>query len=271
LLFHHLPYDFSTELPLALGFGVCLETTPQEWLDSAEEGLADYLLPGYSLPGMGLNNCCLRCFVQSIPSSKVTPRDLLFLSVIAFRLHSPIGIRIGGQFRLGEECDRILDPILYELSSPWSSMNLHEYTPKALAASAHVADRLLSVERLGFTRLQTALIFFGQVTVGMSNSFQLSHLGLFAALEALFVPAGNKALTLSRRVASFLRNFQFPEPLENWIKDEYINGRHKLAHGVHNATFGASLVLNCISLRNKISGHSQLTTYIFQIVMLQNT
>jgi hypothetical protein len=31
------------------------------------------------------------------------------------------------------------------------------------------------------------------------------------------------------------------------------------------------LVLNCISLRNKISGHSQLTTYIFQIVMLQNT
>jgi hypothetical protein len=240
LLFHSLSFDFSAELPLALGSGVCLEATPQQWLDSAENGLADYLLPGYSLPDIGINHCCLRCYVQSIPSTNLTSRNLLFLSVIALRLHDPIGIRIGGQFRLGEEDNRILDPTLYQLSSI-GPINQHSYTPKSLEAVATIADRLLNVERQSFTKLQTALIFFGQVTIGMFTSFQLYHLGLFAALEALFVPSGNKALTLSRRVSSFLKDFHFPEPMENWIKDEYINGRHKLAHGIHNATLGASL------------------------------
>ena len=240
LLFHRLPFDFGAELPLALGPGVCLEATPQGWLDSAENGLADYLLPGYSLPGMGLNNCCLRCYVQSIHSTNLTSKNLLFLSVTALRLHDPVGISIAGQFRLGEEDNRILDPTLYQLSS-MGPINQHAYTPQALEAVATIVDRLLSIKRKGFNRLQTALIFFSQVTVGMSASFQLSYLGLFAALEALFVPSGNKALTLSSRVSSFLKNFEFPESIEIWIKDEYINGRHKLAHGVHNATFGASL------------------------------
>jgi len=206
LLFHSLPYDFSADLPLAIGHGVCLETTPQELLATAEKGLADFLLPGYSLH-MGICNCCLRCFVKSVPSTNLTPTNLLFLSVIALRLHAPIGISIGGQFRLGEEGDRILELTLYEVSAPWSSVHSDEYTPEAIASAAHIADRLMRVEQLGFTKLQTALIFFGQVTVGKSSSFQLCHMGLFAALEAMFVPSGNKALTLSRRVSSFLRNF----------------------------------------------------------------
>ncbi len=61
LLFNDLPYDFNADLPLPIGSGVCIDTTPQEWLDSSDQGLADYLLPGYSLPGVVLNNCCLRC------------------------------------------------------------------------------------------------------------------------------------------------------------------------------------------------------------------
>lgn len=243
LLFHSLPFDFSAELPLALGSSVCLEATPQQWLDSAENGIADFLLPGYSLSGMGINNCCLRCYARSIPSTNLISKNLLFLSVLALRLHDPIGIRIGGQFLLGEEGNRILEPALYQLSSRGPT-NQHAYTPKALEVVATIADRLLSVEQQDFTKLQTALIFFSQVTTGMCSSFQLCHLGLFAALEALFVPSGNKALTLSRRVSSFLKDFHFPEPMENRIKDEYINGRHKLAHGIHNATLGASLTLS---------------------------
>lgn len=240
LLFHRLPFDFSAELPLTLGSGICLETTPQQWLDSADNGLADYLLPGYSLPGIGINNCCLRSYAQSVPSTNLTSKNLLFLSVLALRLHDPIGIRIGGQFCQGEEGNRILDPALYQLSSRGPA-NQHAYTPAALEIVATIFDRLLSVEQQNFTKLQTALIFFSQVTTGMSSSFQMCHLGLFAALEALFVPSGNKASTLSRRVSSFLKDFHFPEPMLHWIKDEYINGRHKLAHGIHDATLGASL------------------------------
>jgi hypothetical protein len=29
--------------------------------------------------------------------------------------------------------------------------------------------------------------------------------------------------------------------MADWIKDEYINGRHKIVHGIHDATFGVEL------------------------------
>jgi hypothetical protein len=211
LLFHQLPYDFSQELLLALGPSVCLDKTPQAWLDSSVQGLADYLLPGYSLPGMGLNQCCLRCFADPSSAEELSQKDLLFLSVLALRLHTPIRIRIGGQFRVGDEGDRILEPTLHELSSPWYAENIKCFTSMAVAGSAAIAERLVSLAKLGLSRLQTALIYFSHVTLGLSTSFQLSYLGLFAALEALFVPSGNKAVTISRRISQFLANFQFPE------------------------------------------------------------
>lgn len=241
LLFNDLPYDFSVDLPLPIGKGVCLDTTPQEWLDASDQGLANYLLPGYSLPGVGLNNCCLRCFHRPNPTEELSPRDLLFLSVLALRLYSPIGIKIGGEFRLGGNNDRIQDPALYQMSSSWNQENLEPYTPAAITLSSSIADRLLAVKGLNLSRLQTALIFFGQVTLGFSRSHQLSYMGLFAALEALFVPSRGKAVTLSRRVSNFLRNFQFPESMEKWIKNEYITGRNNLNHGIHDATFGIAL------------------------------
>ncbi|MCA9420371.1 MAG: hypothetical protein KC592_05095 [Nitrospira sp.] len=242
LLFHHLPFDFSENLPLQLGPSVCLDETPQTILDSADKGLADYLLPGYSLPGEGLNNCCLRCFSRSTNLEQLHPKDLLFLSVLALRLHAPINMRIGGMFRLGENGDCILDPTPLELSSPWSRQGLESYLPLDINKSCEIAKRLVGLEQGDYIKLKTALIFFGQVTLGISNSFQLSYLGLFAALEALFVPGNKKSATLSRRISNFLSNFPFPEPIEPWIKNEYIKGRDKIAHGgLRNATFGARL------------------------------
>lgn len=67
----------------------------------------------------------------------------------------------------------------------------------------------------------------------------MATLGLFTSLEALFCPNGNKAQTISKRISLFLKNFNFPNGrLDEWIKGEYINTRHKLAHGIHDATFG---------------------------------
>jgi len=161
--------------------------------------------------------------------------------LLCLRLHIPLEIRIVGQFRLGDDEERIKEPTLYELSSPWSIDGSMQYTSSAIVKSAAIVERLINVEQLNFNRLTTGLIFFSQVTLGQSKSFQLSHLGLFAALEALFVPSGNKAASLSERISHFLCNFNFPESMDKWIKDEYINGRHKLAHGIHDATFSTKL------------------------------
>src|SRR5262249_36327257 len=57
-------------------------------------------------------------------------------------------------------------------------------------------------------------------------------MGLFAALECLFVPKGNHARTLTTRVAGFLSGFEFPAEMSEWLEHEYIHGRSKLVHGV---------------------------------------
>lgn len=239
LLFQHLPYDFAEDLPVYLGPGVCMDNTPQSLLDSAEKGLADFLLPGYNLPGMGLNNCCLRSY-PSHNLESLRPENLVFIALLCLRLQVPLQIQIGGQFRLGEDKDPIQEPSLYYLSSPWGINGLR-YTPSAIEKSSAIMERVLTLKQLCADRLIAALILFSQVTLGQSKSFQLSHLGLFSALEALFVPSGDKGFSLSKRISAFLRDFDFPDPIDGWVKSEYIKGRHKLAHGIHDATFDAKL------------------------------
>lgn len=235
LLFHDLPFNFDEDLPLKLGPGVCLDSTPQCLLDKADPALADYLLPGYHLPGMGLNNCCLRCYAKRVPN--LNSSDLFFVSLSALRLRAPIGIRIGGQFKLGPKHDPVSEPTLYEICSSWQPDQGKRFSSSDIIASAAIARRLIQISKLGYKRMVTAIVFFSQVTLGFSRSFQLSYLGLFAALEALFVPEGRgKANILGRRVSRFLKKFPFPENLEDWIKKEYSLGRNKLAHGIHDAS-----------------------------------
>ena len=103
LLFHDLPYDFSQDLPFPLGPGVCVDMTPHNILYSAEKGLSDYVLPSFSLPGTGINNCGLRCYSIIRLTKNLTTENLLFLSLLSMRLHNPLNIRIAGQFRVGDE------------------------------------------------------------------------------------------------------------------------------------------------------------------------
>lgn len=240
LLFELLPYDYEKDLPLPLGPGVCLDNTPLSLLDSAEKGLANYLLPGYSLPGTTINHCCLRCFPD--PVLEVHPSEnLLFLALLCLRLHCPLQIVVRGQFHLGEVNDPIQETSLHLLSSPWSINDTRYYTSSDLEVSSSIMERLVAVQQPKFNRLYAGLIFFGQVTLGLSQSFQLSYLGLFAALEALFVPLNKKGVTIAKRASKFLSCFDFPEPIDAWLKDQYINVRSKLAHGIHDATFDLKL------------------------------
>ena len=61
----------------------------------------------------------------------------------------------------------------------------------------------------------------------------MSYLGLFRALEALFVPTGQrKHKTLACRVALFL---DLSDRQRQWLQEEYALGRSTLAHGVDDA------------------------------------
>jgi hypothetical protein len=235
LLFHSFPYDFSQDLPFAIGPGVFLENTPHDVLQGAvPSALADYILPGYNLPGHGTPNCCLRCSGSEAVRLGREATDLFFIALAAFRLHAPLGIEVAGQFELGDQNEKIARPTLYEICSPWQPNANAHYSSADLGVVADIAARWTHIGQNGFTRVVSAGVLFAQVSCGHSKSFQMAYLALFAALDALFVPDGNKARTLAHRVGNFLSRFTFPNSLKDWLEREYKLGRNNLAHGVQD-------------------------------------
>src|SRR5215510_1436911 len=92
LLFLTFPFDFKTNLPIDVGWAVCLDYTPQDVLRHADPpGLADFVLPGYSVVP-GLVNCCLRKPVSNALPEGMAVSDAMFLSLAALRLIAPLGI-----------------------------------------------------------------------------------------------------------------------------------------------------------------------------------
>lgn len=235
LLFHTLPYDFEEDLPLAIGPNVYIDSTPLGVLAAADPpSLADYILPGYHLPGLGLTNCCLRSPTAEVRPPGLGPTDLFFLSITALRLRAPVAIEIAGQFELGRQDELIKNPILFQLKSPWQPDRDARYSGEDVNVAAEIARRLIQVAERNPSRLTSAIVLFSQVTCGLSQSLQMSYLALFATLEALFIPQGDRAATLACRIARFLSPFEFPVPLHDWLRKEYVYGRNNLAHGVQD-------------------------------------
>lgn len=233
LLFYSFPFDFGTDLPIGIGPTVFLDSTPQQILDEADPpALADFVLPGYNLPGTGLVQCCLRKPVSIMPPEGISASNAIFWSVAALRLVAPLGIEIAGQFEVSSSSDKILSPTLYNLRSSWQppSDQYAYYTGSLVDAANRVACRI--IEMRNEKRLFTAFNLFTQVTIGMVSSLQMAVMRLFAALESLLVPKGNHSRTLASRVAGFLSSFQFPTEISEWLEHEYIHGRSKLIHGV---------------------------------------
>ncbi|TKJ30091.1 MAG: hypothetical protein CEE40_06060 [Chloroflexi bacterium B3_Chlor] len=245
LLFGELPYDlFSGDLPVRAGPNVYLDHAPHRVLGSADpSALADYVLPGYNL-NPGLPNWCLRCSDSSIRPSGVAPSSQLFASVVALRLRAPIAIRVEGQFTLGQDSRSIEKPSLYHLTSPWHPRSDACYSAKDIRFAAGIARRLLDVVDPDYGRIASAALLFSQVTTGQSRSFQMAYLALFAALEGLFAPKGNKAKVLAIRAAYLLSSVQTPGgfAVEDWLKNEYRAGRSQLVHGTQDIVpWGGSL------------------------------
>jgi hypothetical protein len=246
-LFHKLPYDFEENLPLVIGPNVYLDNTPQYVLDEAYRILEDNsICPAFYLTSYGgIMNLCLRNPAAKVGSPEFNSSDLFFLSVIALRLRAPLEIETAMVFELGEHDELIKKCRLSRNKSPHHPDASTRYSPEDISVCKELTERQIHLWKLGYKRFTSALVLFGQVTCGMSESFQMTYLALFAALEALFVPSGNKATALARRVASFLTNYDFYLPyedfekygtLENWLKNEYENGRNSLTHGVQDVT-----------------------------------
>ena len=246
LLFGEFPYDFDTELPVRAGPGIYLDSTPHDILCRAEPpALADYVLTGYNL-NAGFPNSCLRYSSSTVPLGTVQPSSPLFNSIIALRLLAPIAIRVEGQFKLGRDERSIEEPSLYHLTSPWQPDSDARYSGRDVRFAAGIARRLLHLLDPNYGRIASGLLLFSQVTTGQARSFQMAYLALFAALEALFAPKGNKAETLGERTHSFLASIATPTgwSVQDWLTKEYQKGRSQLAHGIQDVVpFGGNLRL----------------------------
>ena len=243
LLFSRLPFDFSDDLPIHLLGSVYLDETPDAVLQKAPKQLANFVLPGYGLASRA--NCCLHWIKGGCNDTQMrAPSDLFFVSIHALRLRKPLPIQVAGQFRLGVDQDLIEDAHLFHLTSSWQPKRSALYDPQDIAIASEIASgiakHLIDVENptgAGRFDIESAVVYFSQITTGLVSCLQLAYVGLWSALEALFVPKGDgKAKTLATRVSRFLPNFDFSVELKGWIESEYAQRRNRFAHGQHRVS-----------------------------------
>lgn len=254
LLFQELPYDFcSGNLPVKILENLYFDDTPFELLDSRRfysegdevDGLLEHaclvniVLPYHNLPGVGIKHCCLGYDTLKTSQYHNLPASSLFAHFItALRLQKPCPIVGGGQFEVGSDDEPIKNPASWNRTTVHNPKDAGSYSREDVQVSSNITEDLLEIRQSNDERqLESAIIYFSQVTQGFSISLQLSYLGLWAALEALFQPSGTKkAETIASRITAYLAEFLLnDEDMENWLKTEYRQRRSKFIHGSHIA------------------------------------
>lgn len=253
LLFTQLPYNFhSGKPPIEILENLYFDMTPSELLQRPRccctndvngllkyAGLVNLVLPGHTLPGRGIVNCCLR--YDSAKASLypvLEPATLFSTFITSLRLQKPCPIIVGGQFKVGSSDDPIQEVTASRwLTSPYNPEPKLRYSKIDVQLSSEISKDLLEIGKVNNkSRITSALNYFSQVAQGFSISLQLCYLGLWAALEALFQPTGNnKAETIARRITTYLSAFDLARDMEGWLKSEYIHRRSKFTHGLHVA------------------------------------
>lgn len=263
LLFQELPYDYSGDLPIKILENLYFDNTPSGLLEprcfhtpnDVDElleyaGLVNMILPGHTLPGMGIVHCCLR--YDSTKGNQYPdhrPSNLFSTFITSLRLQKPCPIRVGGQFEVGPRDEPIQNfsaPSCF--TSPHNPKPTLRYSKEDIKLSSEIHEEILRIfQSNNKNRIKSALNYFSQITQGFSISLQLCYLGLWAALESLFQPKGTKkAEKISRRITVYLSAFDLPINMEKWIKTEYTHRRSKFIHGLYVAE---------PELQNDITGH----------------
>lgn len=234
LLFTEFPFDHKTSLPLHPCNGVILAEPPYTALQTPDDDhMPCYVLPGVKLPGFGMCHTCLVSPSDSLISEGETRRGLMFSYLSALRMIAPAGIGVGGHFTYGDHNIRIKDASLLSLHSRWQPKS-HLFSDSEVMQAGIVLGRMNNYSTTGPRRLRNAIVLFTQVTNGYCLSYQMSVMGMYSALESLFVPSSGKASyarTLGQRVASYLGSFSGSISLSDWIEQHYQEQRHSIAHG----------------------------------------
>jgi hypothetical protein len=229
-------FEFSGRLTSSIEIfeDISIVQTPMLWLKDLK-GI-DAAMMSQALPGFGVGyipNVCLHR--KDLGKEERAEKSNFWIAVAAFRLFSPFAIRVSGELHLGSN-GSLGATLPHERMSPWfpPQGTSHSFTRVDLPLVATIAsrfDELLKMDAAA-PRIHSASWLFTQITTGTSNSYQLTCLGLFAILEALFDPQGyGKGGTMAARVGAFLSDFQSGWDIESFIAKEYVLTRHYLSHG----------------------------------------
>lgn len=243
LMFNMLPFDFDAPLPIDVGRGVWLDDSNQYLMHLRND--AKVLLAPRDLMGRGVCNVCLRRTLSTSATWKNADRDL-WLALVAMRLSIPFAFETTGlaSFR-GNAVSRIAK---HAFSSPINYPGLSAFDSGDVWRAAALHRRIATLNGAGLERVLSGFTYFTHATMGLVTSWQLTALGLVAALEAIFPqPDWKVAQTLARqgrrvptygarlgrRVSAFVSSVRKQAGVRAWLSGFYRATRNNIAHGVH--------------------------------------
>lgn len=243
LLFSDFEFDFETPLPARLGNGVWLDQiqTVDLAINRPENAAVPPMVVPHQVAGVAQVHVCMRTTIASYAQLDAGLQKLWW-ALIALRLFKPFRFETSGYVLINNH-----EVVAFQ-SYPFVSMvnpgNVGTINRDCVVGAAAIGRAVRPWRGAGLIRPRSAMIFFAQSTMGLVNSWQLSMLGLFAALEAVFPqpkagaarrlahPDETYNKRLSRRVAGFLGTRAGLNGTEAWLARVYEQRRNSLAHGV---------------------------------------
>jgi hypothetical protein len=238
LLFREFPFDFEMGLPIALGRKVTL-AQPYE-IDGAIQSVPgrEALFLQEQAGGLGQVHVSMQAEIGNRGLEEASNR--LWLAMAALRLASPLKTRTSSILTFCHKTSSISDASSLSTDSVVDHNQKRRLNEADIAHARRINLRLRTINGKELIRLRSALTLWGQVSIGMCSSWQLSMIGLIASIEALFPQPrrnGYDGLTygkrLSTRVGRFLGNRLTKSRIQRII-NVYDKYRNPIAHGVHN-------------------------------------
>ncbi|TET36750.1 hypothetical protein E3J61_00310 [Candidatus Dependentiae bacterium] len=237
-------------LPFTIAKGIQLILCPEKYWNN-DDALNSYR---FIFPEANFNE---RPFNLSVCiSQKVENQDEVFSDfILALRLVKPLPIHVSGAFTYQGK-NRFDNPVLWwrqtiiNTGFPRKTGRIDQYNEDDFKKARNIYGRIQELKKhpRKYRRLLWAIIWFQEVTLGVSTSYSMLYQDLFVSLEGFFGSPG-KATKLGQRVSGFLAGIYSPakaERLGEFIYDQYEKKRNNISHG--NPAFNASIGRGSLSL-----------------------
>ena len=204
--YHHLGgLGVPDALPFTIAKGIQLILCPEEYWNN-DDALNSYR---FIFPEANFNE---RPFNLSVCiSQEVEDQDKAFCDfILALRLVKPLPIHVSGSFTYQGD-NRFENPVLWWRQTiinsgfPRKTGRIDQYNEDYFKKAKDLYGRIQELRKhpCKYRRLLWAIIWFQEVTLGVSTSYSHLYQGLFTSLEAFFGSPGN-AKKLGKRVSNFL-------------------------------------------------------------------